>query len=62
MSSGGIYSEGPSKKNDFVAPYLRAILGFLGMNDVTVLRVEGSKVVGLKENAMNKAIESIKID
>jgi len=29
MSSGGVYSEGPGKTNDFVAPYLKAFLGFL---------------------------------
>ena len=62
MSSGGIYSEGPSKQNDFIAPYLKAILGFLGMTDVTVIRAEGLKVMGVKENAMSNAIESIKID
>ena len=62
MSSGGIYSEGPSQQNDFVAPYLKAILGFLGMGDVTVIRIEGSKVAGVQEGAMKKAIESVHID
>jgi len=62
MSSGGIFSEGPNKQNDFVAPYLKAFLGFLGMSDLTVIRAEGLKVPGVKENAMNKAIESIHID
>jgi FMN-dependent NADH-azoreductase len=62
VSSGGVYSEGPGKANDFVAPYLKAFLGFLGMTDLTVFRAEGLKVPGVKENAMEKAIESIKID
>lgn len=62
MSSGGIYSEGPGKANDFVAPYLNAFLGFLGMTDQTVFRAEGLKVPGVKEYAMEKAIGSIKID
>jgi len=62
MSSGGVYSEGPGKANDFVAPYLKAFLGFLGMTDLTVFRAEGLKVPGVKEYAMEKAIESIKID
>ncbi|UKT64893.1 FMN-dependent NADH-azoreductase [Pedobacter mucosus] len=62
MSSGGIYSEGPGKANDFVAPYLTAFLGFLGMTDLTVFRAEGLKVPGLKELALEKAIDSIKID
>ncbi|MGO4291849.1 FMN-dependent NADH-azoreductase [Chitinophaga sp. RAB17] len=62
MSSGGVYSEGPGKANDFVAPYLNAFLGFLGMTDLTVFRAEGLKVPGVKEYAMEKAIDSIKID
>ena len=62
MSSGGVYSEGPGKANDFVAPYLRAFLGFLGMTDLTVFRAEGLKVPGVKDYAMEKAIDSIKID
>lgn len=62
MSSGGVYSEGPGKANDFVAPYLKAFLGFLGMTDLTVFRAEGLKVPGVKEHAMAKAIDSIKID
>lgn len=61
MSSGGVYSEGPGKANDFVAPYLKAFLGLLGITDLTVVRAEGLKVEGLKEHAMDKAIDSIEI-
>jgi FMN-dependent NADH-azoreductase len=62
MSSGGVYSEGPGKANDFVAPYLKSFLGFLGMTDLTVFRAEGLKVPGVKEHAMENAIDSIMID
>ncbi|SHH89249.1 FMN-dependent NADH-azoreductase [Flavobacterium defluvii] len=62
MSSGGVYSQGPGKDNDFVVPYLKAFLGFLGMTDLTAFRAEGLKVAELKDNAMNKAINSIIID
>lgn len=62
MSSGGVYSEGPGVANDFVAPYLKAFLGFLGMTDVSVFRAEGLKVPGVQETAMEKAIDSIAID
>lgn len=62
MSSGGVYSEGAGKANDFVAPYLKAFLGFLGMTDLTIFRAEGLKVPVVKEHAMEKAIDSIKID
>jgi len=62
MSSGGVYSEGPGKANDFVAPYLKAFLGFLGMTDLTVFRAEGLKVPGIKDYALDRAIKSIKIN
>ncbi|KFF04099.1 FMN-dependent NADH-azoreductase [Flavobacterium reichenbachii] len=62
MSSGGVYSEGPGQVNDFVVPYLKAFLGFLGMTDLTAFRAEGLKVSELKEHALSKAIDSIVID
>jgi FMN-dependent NADH-azoreductase len=62
MSSGGVYSEGPGAANDFVAPYLKAFLGFLGMTDVTVIRAEGLKVLGIMEGAFQRALDSIVID
>jgi FMN-dependent NADH-azoreductase len=62
MSSGGVYSEGPGKANDFVAPYLQSFLGSLGMKDLTVFRAEGLKLQALKEHAFQKAIDSITID
>lgn len=62
MSSGGVYSDGPGKANDFVAPYLKAVLGLLGMTDVTVFRAEGLKIPGFMEGAMERAVESIVID
>lgn len=62
MASGGVYSEGPSQGNDFVAPYLKAFLGALGMTDLTVFRAEGVKVQGVKEHALEKGIASIHIE
>jgi FMN-dependent NADH-azoreductase len=59
MSSGGVYSEGPSASYDFVAPYLKAVLGFLGMTDVTVFRVEGLAIPDLQPTALDKAVASI---
>src|SRR5258708_30754886 len=60
-ATGGIYSEGPMKSHDFTEPYLRTILGFLGMTDVTVFRVEGIAVPGVQDTALDKAIRSIRI-
>ena len=61
ISSGGVYSEGPMKSHDFVEPYLRTMLGFLGMTNLTVYRVEGVKMPGIMEHALEKAIASIEI-
>ncbi len=42
---GGIYSAGgPSEAFDFQEPYLRAILGFVGLDDVTFIHLEGLKL------------------
>jgi FMN-dependent NADH-azoreductase len=37
---GGLYSEGPAKAVDFQEPYLRHLLGFIGLADVTFVRAE----------------------
>ncbi|MGI4733850.1 MAG: FMN-dependent NADH-azoreductase [Janthinobacterium lividum] len=59
MSSGGVYSEGPMTSYDFVAPYLKTFLGFIGMTDVTVVRVEGTGVPELQATALQKALDSV---
>jgi FMN-dependent NADH-azoreductase len=42
---GGVYSgESPARGMDFQEPYLRAVLGFLGLGDVTFVHVEGQAV------------------
>jgi FMN-dependent NADH-azoreductase len=43
-SRGGLYREGPGKAMDFQEPYLRAMLGFLGLTDVTFIHVEGQAI------------------
>jgi len=61
VASGGIYSEGMMKPMDFVEPYLRAVFSFLGMTDVTTIRVEGVAIPDVKETAFEKAVQSLKI-
>jgi FMN-dependent NADH-azoreductase len=61
ISSGAVYSEGYMKQFDFTEPYLRSVLGFLGMTDVTAIRVEGVSIPGIKETALDKAVESIEV-
>lgn len=41
VASGGVYSQGPAAAYDHAVPYLRSVLGFLGITDVEVIRIEG---------------------
>lgn len=61
IASGGVYSNGLMKSYDFAEPYLRMILGFIGLTDVTTFRVEGVNLPDLKETALQKGIESITV-
>jgi FMN-dependent NADH-azoreductase len=40
-SRGGVYTNGPASAMDFQEPYLRAVLGFIGINEVQFVRAEG---------------------
>jgi FMN-dependent NADH-azoreductase len=61
LASGGVYTEGPTQAYDFNGPYLKLVLGFLGMTDLKIFRAEGLKVPALQEHAFDKAIESISL-
>ncbi len=39
-SRGGLYSEGPAQAIDFQEPYLRHLLGFIGITDVSFVHAE----------------------
>jgi FMN-dependent NADH-azoreductase len=41
LASGGVYTNEQMKPLDFTEPYLRTILGYIGITDVDVVRVEG---------------------
>lgn len=55
LARGGVYSDGPAKPLDFQEPYLRAILGFIGLTDIDVVRVEG---VAMSAIGPEKAVAS----
>jgi FMN-dependent NADH-azoreductase len=40
-ASGGVYSQGPAAAMDHAGTYLRAVLGFIGLTDVTIVHSEG---------------------
>lgn len=59
IASGGIYSEGFMKSYDFTEPYLRAILGFMGLTEITAFRIEGTSTPEFKDTAVLKALETV---
>jgi FMN-dependent NADH-azoreductase len=62
IASGGVFSDGPWKPFDFVEPYLRHILNFIGIENVQTIRVEGSNIPPLAEAAIpnaNAALERL---
>ena len=40
VASGGVYSSGPMAANDMLVPYLKQILGFIGLSDIETIRAE----------------------
>jgi FMN-dependent NADH-azoreductase len=57
LARGGIYSSGAMQPFDFQEPYLRAVLGFIGMTDVEIVRIEG---LALGAEAVRSALTSAK--
>jgi FMN-dependent NADH-azoreductase len=62
VSTGGIYSDGPMKSADFIEPYLKFILGFIGLTDIHFVRVEGLALPDLKDTALEKAIGQLHLN
>ncbi len=56
-SRGGLYSEGPASAIDFQEPYLRHLLGFMGVTDVTFVHAEK---IGYGPEARSVALEQAK--
>lgn len=44
VATGGHFSTGPRMAEDFLVPYLRQILGFVGISEVQVIRAENLAV------------------
>jgi len=61
FASGGIYSNGPMSAYDHATPLLKSVLSFIGLTDIELIRAEGTKIPGVLETALEKAIESISV-
>jgi len=58
-SRGGLYSEGPATVVDFQEPYLRHLLGFIGLTDVTFIRAEK---IGYGPESRDASLKQAKLD
>jgi FMN-dependent NADH-azoreductase len=58
-SRGGLYSEGPASAIDFQEPYLRHLLGFIGLTDVSFVHAEK---IGFGPEARSAAITQAKLE
>jgi FMN-dependent NADH-azoreductase len=59
LASGGVLTEGPWKSWDFVEPYLRKILSFVGIDSVQTVRAEGMNIPPLADSAVPKAEKAV---
>jgi FMN-dependent NADH-azoreductase len=59
LASGGIFTEGPWHSWDFVEPYLRQILAFIGIVDAQTVRIEGMDIPSLATTAVLKADQAV---
>ncbi|MBL7716151.1 MAG: NAD(P)H-dependent oxidoreductase [Bdellovibrionales bacterium] len=57
-ATGGVYSTGPKVSEDFLTPYIKFIMGFMGIKDVRVVFIEG--VAFDREQGLIRAKEQIK--
>jgi FMN-dependent NADH-azoreductase len=57
LASGGVYSQGPAAPMNHAVPYLKSVLGFLGITDVETIYVEG---LAFGPEAAEKAIGAAK--
>ncbi len=53
---GGDYSENGYPQMDFVLPYLKTVMGFIGITDVTLLQANG---LAMGEEAVASAVASV---
>lgn len=59
-AQGNVYSQGPAKPYDFQVPYLKHVLGFMGMTDVEVIAIEGVALgPDVAEMAVQGALERV---
>lgn len=63
LARGGLYPRNfdgdPASFWDFSTHYMKTVLTYLGMTDISVVKAEGLAIPGVKEHALLKAMESV---
>lgn len=59
ISSGGLFTEGPFMADDQCLPYLKTGLAYIGIDDIELIRVEGTAMPGIAATALSKALSKI---
>jgi FMN-dependent NADH-azoreductase len=63
LARGGLYPEtfdnDVTSLYDFSIQYMQTVLTYIGMRDITVIKADGLAIPGVKDQAMDKAIQSI---
>lgn len=54
-SRGGSYSEAAKEMLDHQESYLRVVLGFLGITDITIIRTENVSIPGMRDKSIEAA-------
>lgn len=58
VATGGVFSEGDWARFDFQTGYLRHLLGFIGLTDVEIIRIEGTVFGAEAAKAAIAAVEA----
>lgn len=60
-ASGGDYSTEPMKSMDFVEPYVRAVFSFIGVTDITFIRVHGltPEIIAATSDEAMRAVDQL---
>ena len=58
LASGGVYSQGPAAPLNHAVPYLKSVLGFIGITEVETIYVEG---LAYGPEAAEKAIAAARV-
>lgn len=61
VSSGSVFSRGPFVQDDYFTPYVSTALAYIGITDLTVIRVDGTHDPLSRETALPDALQVVEL-